>query len=529
MLSRAPSGLKPEIQAVKSKPAYRRKKPAYRKIPSIAPTVSAGLETELAQRPAKCGHLRLADRAKTEQSKYLHLVRPFERLGASGKHSTVWRHWQSFCSTIGMAPSVSKPDENCLRNFVGYLLDKGTAGGDSISSYLSLLPAALAHQQRLLQSAFALPKSVQLLCETLAKEVAPKTPLKRDAATLPTICAIWQDEQLDIAVRAAVVAQYHLGFRGINLYLTSKGSPERALQWRDCTPQGHGSTRSWTIRVRMEKTAKLHTGTFPDKLLVRSQHTNIPCPVQALDTMQASAGMVSQGDIRNVFPGVTHRLVAFALKKHAPADSSLHPHSLRIAAATDAYAAGLTARAVRLKGNWTSTQSADRYVRPTHTSSAREMRALAELPGPASSMLAAEEHHEAAAADAAANLAAAPPASSLIPVMRQLKLHGTLLTNSISQLVYLLAATAKGKWRAYFYSIETHERCLAHTVNGGKKLRHYEPFNDDEIPWLLSNTDALDTEPRGALKSDQAKLESGRGQYRSLTDRLNCRTGDSRL
>ena len=54
--------------------------------------------------------------------------------------------------------------------------------------------------------------------------------------------------------------------------------------------------------------------------------------------------------------------------------------------------------------------------------------------------------------------------------------------------------------------MDTLEPCLAHTVNGGWNLCHYEPFNVEECPciWLLSNTGELHAERWGALGSDQA-------------------------
>ena len=311
---------------------------------------------------------------------YNEFTEAFVKRGSSKNHCTTRNHWDAFRGGTDRPAQWREADlEDDLREFVGYLLSLGTMGGGTIQSYVTLLPAALAGRDGLLTPSMRIPRMIKRLTEVVAKEIAPKHPLQRGAATLKVVCQVAADAAIPIAVRAAIVAQYHLGFRGINVYITKKGSKQRALHWGDCTPSGqkHSAHRVWTIRVRKEKTARTYVGTFPDKVLAVPNEASTPCPVAALDKMYDARK--SDDPDACVFPAVNYKKVAEVLRKHSPTGQRLTPHSIRIGAATDVKDAGLSERVLQAKGNWATPQSANRYVRGSMVASKAEMSALATL------------------------------------------------------------------------------------------------------------------------------------------------------
>lgn len=471
------------------------------------------------------------------------LLKPFERLGKSGKHLTVSRHWDSFSKFVGLDNEDNctfVPSEDQLREFAGYLLSLGTCGGASVKSYLILLPAALAGKFGLRAPNFTLPRSIRIVSDMIARELPAVTPLVRGAATLHVIQAVYQDSSINPAVRAAIVVQYHLGFRGINVYITKKGSQERALRWADCTLRDSGPSRFWSVRVRMEKTAAVHTGTFPDKLLVSSVHSNMPCPVTAMDSMFSEA-IKDHIESRAVFPGVTYRHVSTALAKHSSNGEKLSPHSIRIGAATDINSAGLTERTLQAKGNWATPQSANKYVRASVQSNVREMAAVAQaaesamlLPkaplGGAGKMSALTAATSVVTRASSSDHAAAPSAGrSFLPTRRaQISLHGNVQHDTTSNILILLLNTKKGQWRGYFYDAQTHLRRLKSRHND-HYLGHYEPFLDKQLPRLLAKTLPFCELKIADLLADYMAALDAPTQYFTLRNRINPRGRDASL
>jgi hypothetical protein len=445
----------------------------------------------------------------------------------SKTHGTVLRHWNQFRSFANRPATLQVADlERDLREFVGYLLSLRACGGSTIKSYLTLLPAALAGSQSLTSPQFTLPHAIRRLLDVVAKEVAPKYPLDRSAATLATIRSIAEDSQIRAAVRAAVVVQYHLGFRGINVYITKKGSKERALHWGDCTQAGQGKMRTWTIRVRKEKTAKVHVGSFPDKVLAISEHTVMPCPVKAMDEMWENS--ISRGKADCVFTGVNYKQVSAALKQHSPEGQRLSPHSIRIGAASDVNAAGLSERVLQLKGNWATPQSANRYIRGSAQASKREMHAVASM-ADISLLQQTPSAHAILAQPAAADdlyqrqlgipLPFSPAKQRPSPTVGAL--HNAILHNEQDDVLLLMLQHARGKWRAYFYDTASHSRCLKNRLHGGRYLGHYEPFTHAQLPRLLKHVVAYDGDKKGQLQVDSRAVCQSDSTYAVLRDRPN--------
>ena len=427
--------------AEKGRPGYRHRKPA-RHMPVSLLDVSHETCPESTQPKGK-GSPTLS--VVPSSTMYNEFTEAFVKRGGSTNHGTTRNHWDAFRGGTDRPAQWREADlEDDLREFVGYLLSLGTMGGSTIQSYVALLPAALAGRDGLLTPSMRIPRMIKRLTDVVAKEIAPKHPLQRGAATLKVVCQVAADAAIPIAVRAAIVAQYHLGFRGINVYITKKGSKQRALHWGDCTPSGqkHSAHRVWTIRVRKEKTARTYVGTFPDKVLAVPNEASTPCPVAALDKMYDARK--SDDPDACVFPAVNYKKVAEVLRKHSPTGQRLTPHSIRIGAATDVKDAGLSERVLQAKGNWATPQSANRYVRGSMVASKAEMSALATLLDGhyEQSVFAPAGLANAAAAAAAASEHSDIAASSAQPTAVDSVLARTAEANAMAQMQAAAAAVA---------------------------------------------------------------------------------------
>ena len=482
--------------------------------------------------PLRSADIPLPHDATSKRKQYRELVTPYRSLGKSKNHATVLKHWTSFGRETDRlnTPCVTAAGlQNDLIEFIGYLLSLGTVGGGSIESYVALLPAALAGRDNLFLPPFRIPRTVRFALEQIAREVPQTRQLHRGAATLPIIRTLNADVAIPYATRAAVVVQYHLGFRGINVYITKKGSKQRALHWGDCTQQGHGPLRSWSVRVRMEKTAKKHTGTFADKVLAVPDESSTPCPVSAMDKMWSLRTRDNLHDC--VFPAVNYKKVAAALAKHSPPGMQLSPHSIRIGAATDVKDAGLSERVIQLKGNWSSPQSSNRYLRGSVTASKVEMSAVAKatvdtpLQIPASA--AASGTAEAArTVQPRATLTEAPATTEPATLGN---LHACVYRNFTDNVLLLIRRASPERIWAYFYDPVEHTRVLRRRQYGRMHLGHYEPIRLDQLYYFLTYSVPYEKPLTAQLAEDRSFLRLAPMSKSALIGRRNPAHSDASL
>ncbi len=457
------------------------------------------------------------------------------------------KHWTNYRDETDRPVELDHSNlEDELQEFAGYLLSLGSVGGGSVLSYVSLLPAALAKQSGLTSPSFRIPRSIRTAVERIAREVPQTYSFERGPATLPVVRTIAADNSISYAVRAAIVVQYHSGFRGINVYITKKGSKRRALHWGDCVARGNGVDRSWTIRVRMEKTAKKHTGTFPDKVLAVPLEPSTPCPVTALDKMWSLRSSTDPNDC--VFPAVDYKKVSAALKKHEPPGVKLSPHSIRIGAASDVRDAGLPERSVQQKGNWRVPQSANTYLHGSVKATQAEMSAVAKATlgtqhaapmGPHETSAKPASAAAAAATPAATDYAGGDAAAAAVVAAQAItpasgtqthrepsfsQLHGRIYTNAVDDVVLLLRKASAERLWAYFYDPVSHERVLRPRSSGRKHLGHYELIHTTEVGHLLKFSKILDGQLTSDLAADAAHVRSKPMSSSALADRKNPRT-----
>lgn len=486
--------------------------------------------------PSWSADIPLPQDATSKRKQYRELVTPYRSLGKSKNHATVLKHWTSFGRETDRlrTPCVTAAGlQSDLIEFIGYLLSLGTVGGSSIETYVTLLPAALAGRDNLFLPPFRIPRTVRFALEHIAREVPQTRPLHRGAATLPIIRNLNADDAIPYATRAAVVVQYHLGFRGINVYITKKGSKQRALHWGDCTQQGHGPLRSWSVRVRMEKTAKKHTGTFADKVLAVPDESSTPCPVSAMDKMWSLRTRDNPHDC--VFPAVNYKKVAAALAKHSPPGMQLSPHSIRIGAATDVKDAGLSERVIQLKGNWSSPQSSNRYLRGSVAASKAEMSAVAkvtvgtslQIPAPAAAAAATSGITEAArTVQPQATLTEEPAAAE--PATFD-NLHASVYRNFTDNVLLLLRRASPERIWAYFYDPDEHTRVLRRRQYGRMHLGHYEPIRQDQLHYFLTYSVPYEEPLTAQLAEDRSFLRSAPMSKSALVGRRNPAHSDASL
>ena len=147
-----------------------------------------------------------------------------------GSHSTVIKWFIRFLKELAAgegrrdAAVPQYPSDETLMAFVGYMLEQKSLGGATVQGYIGRLPTALAmyHGQPPHAPKLTLSKALRTVIANAARRVASIRELKRDPATAETIAKIAADTTAQPLVKAAVVVQYHLGARGINIYSTSK-------------------------------------------------------------------------------------------------------------------------------------------------------------------------------------------------------------------------------------------------------------------------------------------------------------------
>lgn len=229
------------------------------------------------------------------------------------------------------------PSIEVLDAFVGYLSLQDTIGGSSVLAYVTKLPTALAayHHQGVTEELLRIPRAVMQAAKNAAQRLPQKKPLVRDAISLPELSAVVADPEADELVAAAMVIQFSLGLRGINVYSTGKSrevgmDEDRPLQWRDLRflPEANGEPETWLVTVRREKTATSHTGMFPPQPLTASPSPAVlPCPVRALQVARLHRSNHNPEAL--LFPGVRDDDVNRLLHKHSAPGRKLTTHSLR--------------------------------------------------------------------------------------------------------------------------------------------------------------------------------------------------------
>lgn len=456
-----------------------------------------------------------------------------------GSHSTVIKWFIRFLKELAAgegrrdAAVPQYPSDETLMAFVGYMLEQKSLGGATVQGYIGRLPTALAmyHGQPPHAPKLTLSKALRTVIANAARRVASIRELKRDPATAETIAKIAADTTAQPLVKAAVVVQYHLGARGINIYSTSKSRENgsnmmRPLQWRDVTyMHAFGShPASWKVVLRMEKTASTHVGTFAPKFLVCSPNPAIlPCPVEALQV--AMKFRSSRLCTALVFPSVTDLKVNSLLARHSTPGRSLTTHSLRAGRVSDISGADLPEHARRMAGNWKADAMADRYASTlprqamvAHQQILQSLMAAgsskkATMPSSAASVMTTTsvEHghrdeitqlearersltHEVGSAvlqvpnslsqdSAAAASAAVRQPGSTVPQPGEMRTP----TRGVPR-VLLLVSAAKGRMWGYFYASLSHERIsLVANPGTGQKVAHAS-FNLEELTWLVSNS-----------------------------------------
>lgn len=444
---------------------------------------------------------------------------------------TVLRHWERFVKAAALSPAqTAKPTTDTQIAFLGYLRSRGTVGGATARDYLLALPRALALAQGLWEPSFQLSPAAKRVAQRMSWELPPTKTLQRDPLTVTTLRHIAADTGVRADVRAALVVQFWLGARGINIYSTThgratRGGHQRLLMWKDLAWRGPDEV---LVTLRQEKNATQHVGTFPAIPLVRSPDPSVlPCPISALLRMQHAAreaGRVGPNDA--VFPAVTDELVNAALARHAPPGTKLTTHSARSGAATTAWEAGASDRAVRVTGRWRTDGAADRYARVSARMATAAMRAiyrkhtvaetdeLQRLEAMVTNLLARHDRENGAGARAGELPATTtePGSAGAAPAMvsGQIRINHMQGANST---IYLMARAAdrrgEATWRAYLYDRD-HDRTLRPRLGHGL-LIEYETFQGTKAVEYFSKHSSLyetDPTPGSALDKDARLLRA---------------------
>ena len=434
------------------------------------------------------------------------------------------------------------PDAATLGEFAVFLKNAGTMGGATVKSYVSRLPTALAIHFDLPLGAkrCVIPPVVKNILRNVAKSVPAVHRVQRGVASADVIVQVQQSRDADVMVSSAIVVQYLLGARGINLYSTaaSRAVGEervRPLQWRDvkwvqATPS---QPPAWEVDMRQEKTSTACQGTFARKYVTRSPNPNLfPCGLRAMNAALAARNSRRPHDL--VFPEVTDTKVNQLLKQHAPRGVLLTTHSVRAGAATDLSDENIPAHVRRMIGNWMSDSMADRYARqtPRHTTRNHELVIAAMRRAVSAnkqvSPTQTRVHHQpdqvqmssASRSDARLSPVAATPT-------RQSRVWSTVsgairIPHQGVPRVLMFACVSKGVFWGYFYTRHTHVRTAFVTnTSTGRKTDH-EPYKldeADELEWFWANSTALECpQPGSDLHEDLqwVKERAERGVYQKL-------------
>lgn len=447
------------------------------------------------------------------------------------------------------------PSTEVLEAFVGYLAQQKTMGGTTIQSYLARLPTALAryHQMPTSEPRLVIPKVIKRMMERAAWSVPQVHPITRDAISLAELLNVVNDPEADELVVAAMVIQFHLGVRGINVYSTGKSREvgkdrQRALQWGDLRflAAANGEPSTWMVTLRQEKTATSYTGSFAPKPLTSSPDVaKVPCPVHALQV----ASRYRQTDDADalVFPSVRDDEVNKLLQKHSAPGRKLTTHSIRKGRVTVLKEAGMDGSELRLAGNWSSDLMADKYAAPRGRHAANVHAALAKAHAATTPTAPAVKPHSPVNSpqsrqDTTALSGVGQPfvreSSDRIEVhtpdgqrrsarqaSRKAKTDprvGTIrLPHKGTDRVLLLAHWNAKYFRGYFYCSETHMRKDFEGISNAG-LQPYEPFNRADLHYLLSNSDEVPQAlPGSDMENDQAviRYRAQSSVYGQLADR----------
>ena len=479
-------------------------------------------------------------------------------------HKTPMNHFKKFYSKFsavvpGLTGGIPQyPSIEVLDAFVGYLALQDTIGGSSVLSYVTKLPRALAiyHHQDVTAPLLVIPRAVMQAARNASRRIPQVNLLERDAISLKELCAVVMDGDADKLVAAAIVIQFSLGLRGINVYTTGKSrevsqDQVRPLQWKDLRflPAANGEPDTWMVKVRQEKTATRHTGSFAAQPLTASpEPTVLPCPLQALEV--ARTYRCSPTPEALLFPGVMDTDVNRLLKKHAAPGRKLTTHSLRKGLVTALKEADMSPSEMRMAGHWRSDTMVDSYSAVGGSHSLNVQRALVQhalstatpiapqAPQPAAVVGRREDDSNTSTeAENGAGQAAAgqiQPASSLA-VGRQRRsctqhctdeLVGQVRSlNEQPDRAILLTRYNKKYYRAYYYCSVTHGRRTCEGVSN-KGQQPYEPFTLEQMEYLLARTKVVDHLVEDSeLAADRRSVldEKGRRLYQNLSGRPRLR------
>ena len=172
----------------------------------------------------------------------------------NSNHRNVWRRWCDFGAACDISQAAAtQPTTRHILAFLGWLQERPGVSGNTAAGYVKLLPTALQQHGNPDHVRTVLSKSVKRAAKALSLRKDVSKPLHRDALPLEALDAIWEDDTLDIAVRAAIVVQFHTGLRGCNVYWTRWARKHRylPLRWSDITerPQRDG-TLGLELRIR---------------------------------------------------------------------------------------------------------------------------------------------------------------------------------------------------------------------------------------------------------------------------------------
>jgi len=306
-------------------------------------------------------------------------------------HGTVLRRFAKLYASARLEQPMlprglpKTPGRELQLAFVGFLLAEDKVGGTTIADCVRRLPTALALHHSNFTSGykqFNLHPEVAAAVSSIAVDLPAKRVLPRDPADINVISLAYSDKDTPFEVRAAIVLNYYLGFRSINMFSTKRGrsfhaktNQRRDLLWKDVRAVACNGVRGYEVIVRMEKTATTHSGSFAPKLLMPSLD-ELPCPVAVVDALAQLHGTEPDTPI---LPGVTASRVQRALQKHAEEGRRLTAYSLRIGATTDKATANLPMHVQRHSGNWASNTTADKYVRNTKQEWERVQKSLRKL------------------------------------------------------------------------------------------------------------------------------------------------------
>ncbi len=401
------------------------------------------------------------------------------------KHQAALGYWQQFCTRYAISgASASSPSVDLQAAYLGYLAQLPQLSGDTAASYLSVLPVALRNRLGKWTSPMVLHPSIRSACKVLKVRKPSGAPLKRDPLPLRVLSAIWKDPSIMVAVRAAVVIQYHLALRGCNVYRTgwSELFPDCLLQWSDVTPAtGRNGAQVLVIRIRAEKNAVTAVGSFQPELLVPSEWPEeLPCPVAAF----AAVGL-GEAKTGPVFPLVTSKRVQYALDKHQLPGLRFTPHSLRSGAASDYVAAGGDDLGARQKGRWRSQAGLDRYAQQTEDRKRRELGRLVQVE---------RQMHAGAGAAAPAPAAAAELVPAAAEPARYHPMHTAILywpTQPHEEKCLVLVCHPRAdKYWAYAYSPDGQRAFLVH--GPGKAKLQYVPLSRSELDKVVQHNPPMD-------------------------------------